>query len=729
MKKILAFISCLLIASAAVFADVSVKKLDNGQIEVTFFYGNPRATEVLLAGDFTNWQDGAEPMTKGDKGFTLVKVVPAGTVMKYKFISDGNWTEDLKEPDKVDDGFGGHNGLVDVDYLIAAAAGGGAPKPKTGLKFGTWSMVGLQTKFALQNDEAQEVNAGVENAGIGARSYLKLSGNALPNMPAYFEIALFEMDNFDNLYSQGEVDILSGLKNFAADLVFDPVYYFDGQKAAKTYLGHLKFGLESPYVNWWTGYKYAKLPPHNINSWCTVDQEWEAGYAEVGGYNYFELGQELRQIGDFKINAAIAPNRSADRKGNQYGLFTWLDFDMNDFGKIGVQYNGAYGYTFDTIFGHSYEHDIIAGYNLNLGNPKEWGTLALNVNGVYNIYGDGKLTKLDGVTYMSKYIPAASDVGEVDSSLSGLDNAAANINLTFNTSSDADLPIYLQVGARFRGRQASMMYVEEGADDHTNISNQLGKRNHWRAWIDFNTKVNYETILLGVKPYIQMTLNPELESPFGKASDDAEKKALASNILVDVKPYFVIDFDEWMFFPATLTGYAEVKLSTQEAAYFKHGTDADGVSHYKQMFDVPAGSLVYTQKFDKDSAFKKFEVVYAFDNTDENYMWNTLTAVLDTSMGWKFQTGAGLRTLWEGGKASSTPTSPFGVFVGALTKLPILQKPVFYMQGMYGMDPYNKFTDGPTAFRLSPDYDNLFKDGVSDYAHSAAIRCGLQWDL
>ena len=106
MKKIIAFISTLLVLGAAAFADVSVKKLDNGQVEVTFFYGNPRATEVLLAGDFTNWADGAEPMEKGDKGFTLVKVVSAGTVMKYKFISDGNWTEDLREPDKVDDGFG-----------------------------------------------------------------------------------------------------------------------------------------------------------------------------------------------------------------------------------------------------------------------------------------------------------------------------------------------------------------------------------------------------------------------------------------------------------------------------------------------------------------------------------------------------------------------------------------------------------------------------------------------
>ena len=66
MKRFFAFISVLLVASM-VFADVTAKKLDDGSVEATFFYGNPRAAEVLLAGDFTNWQNGALPMEKGDE--------------------------------------------------------------------------------------------------------------------------------------------------------------------------------------------------------------------------------------------------------------------------------------------------------------------------------------------------------------------------------------------------------------------------------------------------------------------------------------------------------------------------------------------------------------------------------------------------------------------------------------------------------------------------------------
>ena len=65
------------------FADVSVKKLSDGNVEVTFFYGNPRASEVLLAGDFTNWQDGALPMSKGDKGFSLTNTFKPTDELRY----------------------------------------------------------------------------------------------------------------------------------------------------------------------------------------------------------------------------------------------------------------------------------------------------------------------------------------------------------------------------------------------------------------------------------------------------------------------------------------------------------------------------------------------------------------------------------------------------------------------------------------------------------------------
>ena len=214
MKKIIAFISTLLVLSAAVFADVSVKKRDDGKVEVTFFYGNPRATEVLLAGDFNNWQDGAEAMTKTDKGFTMTKVVPAGTIMKYKFISDGNWTADLKAPDTVDDGFGGKNGLVDVDALVGAQGGGDSGAKKSGIKFISWTMLGTQSNFKTQGAvDKTKKGFDFDSQSVGLKSYNKLTGNALPGVPFYVEIALAERE-IEDYSAEGKVTYVAKKNNF-----------------------------------------------------------------------------------------------------------------------------------------------------------------------------------------------------------------------------------------------------------------------------------------------------------------------------------------------------------------------------------------------------------------------------------------------------------------------------------------------------------------------------------
>jgi 1,4-alpha-glucan branching enzyme len=119
MKKLFAVAVALAISSfAAVFADVTLKKLDNGKVEVTFLFPYTSPKNVLLAGDFTDWQSGAKTMKKTDKGFVFTRTVSPKTKMTYKFIVDGSWTSDRNAPDKVDDGFGGNNGFIDVAALI-----------------------------------------------------------------------------------------------------------------------------------------------------------------------------------------------------------------------------------------------------------------------------------------------------------------------------------------------------------------------------------------------------------------------------------------------------------------------------------------------------------------------------------------------------------------------------------------------------------------------------------
>ena len=695
MKKLFAFISVFLILSAAnIFADVSVKKLSDGNVEVTFFYGNPRASEVVIAGDFTNWQNGALPMTKTDKGWTFTKVVPAGTIMKYKFISDGNWTADIKAPDTIDDGFGGLNGLVDVDALAGGNGGPAGPK----LKFQAWAMVGAQAKFGIEDDTANETTAGIESAGLNMKAYVKVSGQALPKVPMYIEVAVAEKDNFENLYLQNELDFTTGLKNLGVDLLADPISYFNGGKEAATYLGHFKWGLESDYVNWTTGYKYAKLPPHNINDWITVDKEWEAGYEQIGGFNYFELGNKLQQLPFGTLKMALAPNKAADRKGGQYGFFGWVNLNLGSVADINFQYNTALGKTFDTIFGHCYEQDFIVGYK------GIFGPVQVKMNALYNIYGDGDLSRIDGVTYVSKYIPATSDVGEVDADLTGLSNLAGVLDINYSKDNFS-----ATVGADIRGKQASMMYVEDGADDHTNISDQLGDPNHVSIYADVNGLIN-KIVALGVTPKVTMTLDKDLKSPFQSAD----------TIKIAAEPYFSVDFDEWMYIPAKLDGYAKLGYYTEEA-------DAVTGVFGKSQFYLESIGLKYVMDFSNDIV-KSVEAIYGFDNTNSDFLYNTLLSNWKLADDYTVQLGAAVRTK-NADSTSSIPYSPFGFYVGVHKKLSVLAKPTAYLQFMYGMDPYAKFGDGPTGYRMDAESPYITKDGVTDYANNYAVRLGLQWDL
>ena len=243
MKRLTGFISVLSACSALLFADITAKKLDDGSVEATFFYGNPRATEVLLAGDFTNWQNGALPMEKGEKGFSLTKTFAKGTTVKYKFIVDGSWTTDLKVLDFVDDGIGGKNSLGELDSIA-----GGESGPKAGLKFLTWSMFGGQAKFRTDDDASQEIDKGLESAGVNLKSYFKVTGNALPNVPIYLEVAVAEQDTFDNLYRQDDLDWSDGFKNVGTGLTFSPNHILNGEKTDGTYLGHFKFGIDTQHL-------------------------------------------------------------------------------------------------------------------------------------------------------------------------------------------------------------------------------------------------------------------------------------------------------------------------------------------------------------------------------------------------------------------------------------------------------------------------------------------------
>ncbi len=74
-----------------------------------FRFTAPDARNVLLVGDFTHWQQKAIAMHRGKDGIWTTAVdLPPGT-HHYRFIVDGEWTDDPDCTLRVPNPFGGEN--------------------------------------------------------------------------------------------------------------------------------------------------------------------------------------------------------------------------------------------------------------------------------------------------------------------------------------------------------------------------------------------------------------------------------------------------------------------------------------------------------------------------------------------------------------------------------------------------------------------------------------------
>lgn len=82
---------------------------------VRFSLVAPGAKEVLLAGDFTDWEAHARKMKRekrGSRTFATAVSLPPGN-HQYKFIVDGEWLEDPKA-EAVPNSFGTNNSQISV---------------------------------------------------------------------------------------------------------------------------------------------------------------------------------------------------------------------------------------------------------------------------------------------------------------------------------------------------------------------------------------------------------------------------------------------------------------------------------------------------------------------------------------------------------------------------------------------------------------------------------------
>lgn len=777
MKKIIAFISTLLVLSAAVFADVSVKKRDDGKVEVTFFYGNPRATEVLLAGDFNNWQDGAEAMTKTDKGFTMTKVVPAGTIMKYKFISDGNWTADLKAPDSVDDGFGGKNGLVDVDALVGAQGGGDSGAKKSGIKFISWTMLGTQSNFKTQGAvDKTKKGFDFDNQTLGLRSYNKLTGNALPGVPFYVEIALAERD-LEDYRGDGkevsyvakktgsndwEIDPVDGLKQLGSDLLSNPVAYLantnDNTAASagpgsNPFLGHLKFGFDTAWVKYYTGFNYAKMEVRQPVIWKTIDGNWDAGYNHVGGFASFSTGDKINNLfadSGVTLDAGFVPNKTADRKGTKYGYIGWLGASMlNGDVVVDLQSNGAYDGTL--IFDDPVEHDFVVGAKAKFADlglkVAAQALFATHQKSSADLEKDGAISVADWSGY-------STDIWYRNTE-NGLQNLAGNVQLSYE---DSDKVWGAGVEYRMRGAQASLLYVRQNHDDGTfDLSNMLGVANSQRVAV--NGYYNNEDIGLniGLNASVEMPLEKiGMTDEVGKGWVDESRKVdwyntrfggnyeplygIESGMEVAVTPTVAYTLDDMTF-----TAYGDLYYKNYKVdKNYKPGEKEPHLISEKygcsdNEFAFKRAGLTFNWKNIGD-VVKALDVNYGYDDSNGARMFNTLVGQVTLPMSMKASVAFGLRTVksTEAGKAfEEEKNNPFAFAVGFSKQFTKLAKPTFYTQFCYNMDPYKHFGDGQDQLNLNRANVNGSHekevvgciDPVDWYDGRGAFRVGIRWDI
>lgn len=83
--------------------------------KMTFSYAAPGASTVLLAGDFTGWQQAPVPMKKDKSGLWKKTVsLPPGRY-EYRLLVDGQWQDDPQCPTRQTNQFGSENCVCVVD--------------------------------------------------------------------------------------------------------------------------------------------------------------------------------------------------------------------------------------------------------------------------------------------------------------------------------------------------------------------------------------------------------------------------------------------------------------------------------------------------------------------------------------------------------------------------------------------------------------------------------------
>ena len=81
---------------------------------VTFSFESKEAEEVILMGDFNNWNPKKHPMQKDKNGMWVKSVIISPGKYEYKFLVDRQWQEDPQNDQTCLNCFGTYNSVFNL---------------------------------------------------------------------------------------------------------------------------------------------------------------------------------------------------------------------------------------------------------------------------------------------------------------------------------------------------------------------------------------------------------------------------------------------------------------------------------------------------------------------------------------------------------------------------------------------------------------------------------------
>ena len=88
------------------------------QQEVVLTFLAPEARAVNVAGDFNGWRPTATPLHTAGDGKWVVSLMLRSGRYEYRFVVDGQWSEDPRETQRAANPHGGFNSVLTVPLAV-----------------------------------------------------------------------------------------------------------------------------------------------------------------------------------------------------------------------------------------------------------------------------------------------------------------------------------------------------------------------------------------------------------------------------------------------------------------------------------------------------------------------------------------------------------------------------------------------------------------------------------